>query len=134
FQDLPMLPLINALCFKFLSFSQHAFYKTFFLFGKRNRFFYVMRLVEILEPLMSRFSRYAIPHYALGSQREYLASTLLRSLTFNDIEFEPVVKVRGDELPVSDGAILISGHFYLNFVFFRTLFDAGRETTVFLHM
>jgi hypothetical protein len=108
------------------------FYKIFFLFGRRARFFHALRLIRIAEPFLRRLPRYRTPAHGLGSDREFLTSALLNTLSDHDVEFDADILVTGDELPADEGAILISGHFYLNFVFFRRLYDIGRQTTIFL--
>lgn len=117
---------------KIFSFLLSQFHKIFLIFGRRKRFVYALRLMKIVEPLVSKFSYYAMPSVALGTRQEYLAAALLNSMTYHNVEFDPVITVRGTDLIPPDGAIFIGGHFYLNFIFMRWLYDIGRQPTVFL--
>ena len=91
-----------------------------------------MRLAKIIYPFAAKFSHLTVPHFALDTFKEYLTASILNSLTINDVEFNPVLKVKGTELITPEGAIFIGAHFYLNFIFMRHLYDIGRQPTVFL--
>lgn len=114
------------------SFVLSQFYKIFLLFGRQTRFTCALRLVKIIEPIAGKFSYYKMPPIVLGTYREYLTAALLNSMTLHDVEFDIVLTVKGKELLIPEGAIFVSGHFYLNFIFMRWLYDIGRQPSIFL--
>lgn len=109
-----------------------GFHKIFSMFGRKARFFHALRLVRLFEPLIDRLAPYSMPGIVLGTRREFTTATVLISMTLHDVEFDPEVSLTGDDLNFTGGAILITGHFYLNFVFLRKLHDIGRQPATFL--
>jgi hypothetical protein len=96
------------------------------------RYRIALRLEKLLEPFAKASGYITLPAIALDTYREYFTASLLQSLTQAGIEFDPEIEVRGAEHIPESGAFLLSGHFYLNFVFMRWLHDRGREHSVFL--
>jgi hypothetical protein len=109
-----------------------VFYKLFLLFGRTTRFKLALRLARWSEPLIKASGYYPMPAFASGNYREFLTAGILQSMTNHGVEFDPVIEVRGGELIPQDGAIFLSGHFYLSFVFFRWLHDRNTPHSVFL--
>jgi hypothetical protein len=85
----------------------------------------------MLTPFARRFSLVAPPPFALDSKNDYLWSVLFMSLTHQGVEFEPKIIFRESERDLRKGAIMVSGHFFLNFFMLRWLFDKGyKQSTV----
>jgi hypothetical protein len=82
---------------------------------------------KLLAPFAQRFSLISPPPFALDSRDDYLWSVLFTSLTHQGIEFEPKIIFRESERDLKKGAIMVSGHFFLNFFVLRWLFDQGYE-------
>ena len=102
--------------------------------GRTARFKWAIVIARLLAPLSKLTGYVKMPPFALDTYREYVTATFLQSLTSGDIEFDPVINVNGAQYLPKGGAILVSGHFYLNFVFLRWLRDQGRAPSVFLRL
>ena len=86
---------------------------------------------KLLAPFAQKFSLISPPPFALDSTHDYLWSVLFTTLTHRGIEFEPEIIFRESERDLKEGAIMVSGHFFLNFFVLRWLFDQGyRQSTV----
>jgi len=109
-------------------------YLLFRSFGRTKRFRIAGVFARLLAPI-SRLTGYIkMPPFALDTYSEYVTATFLQSLTNSDIEFDPNTEVHGAEHLPRGAAILVSGHFYLNFVFLRWLRDQGHSPSVFLRL
>ena len=107
-------------------------FKLFGLLRPTARFKLALRLARWGGPLIKAAGYFPMPAFASGNYREFLTAGFLQSLTNRGAEFDAVIEVRGAELIPEKGAILLSGHFYLNFVFLRWLHDNERAHSVFL--
>ena len=86
---------------------------------------------KLLSPLAQKFSLVTPPPFALDSKHDYLSSALFMSLTHHGVEFEPKIVFRDSKRDLSEGAIMVSGHFFLNFFVLRWLSDNGyRQSAV----
>ena len=102
--------------------------------SRTARFRFAVVLASLLAPVLRLTGYVKMPPFALDTYREYVTATFLQSLTNDDIEFDPEIEVCGAQHLPKGGAILVSGHFYLNFVFLRWLRDQGRAPSVFLRL
>jgi hypothetical protein len=95
------------------------------------RFGFGKLAAKFLTPFARRLSLINPPPFALDSTGDYLWSVLFTSLTHRGIEFEPKIIFRESERDLKAGAIMVSGHFFLNFFVLRWLFDNGfKQSTV----
>jgi hypothetical protein len=86
---------------------------------------------QLLLPFARRFSLISPKSFALGSDNDYLWSTLFSSLTHHGVTFDPKIVWRGPAAEPPKGSIFVSGHFYLNFFVIRALHDNGlKQSTV----
>jgi hypothetical protein len=102
------------------------------LAAKEHRFEVACRIAKWIEPVLRRLGRPALPPLLLGSFREFSTSAFLQSLTQAGVEFDPVMNVTfiGDR--PKGPSILVSGHFYLDFLFIRWVHDNIASPGVFL--
>lgn len=114
------------------SFFLKNIYRVFNILSRKARFENALRLSAFITPIVCKLPRYKQPDFALGTDREYVTSAVLHSLTIHNVEFDPVVYTEGAQLIPERGAIFLTGHFYLNFIFLRYLFDKGRVPNAFL--
>jgi hypothetical protein len=85
---------------------------------------------QLLLPFARRFSLISPKSFALGSDNDYLWSTLFSSLTHHGVTFDPKIVWSSPAEPPK-GSIFVSGHFYLNFFVIRALHDKGlKQSTV----
>jgi hypothetical protein len=95
------------------------------------RFGFGKLTANLLAPFAQRFSLVSPPPFALDAKTDYLWSVLFTSLTLRGIEFEPEIIFRESDRDLREGAIMVSGHFFLNFFVLRWLFDNGyKQSTV----
>lgn len=95
------------------------------------RFGLVKRSAKILTPLARAASIVVPPPFALDNFDDYLLSVMFTSLTHHGIEYQPKIVVRAEKIDLSKGAIVVSGHFFLNYFVFRWLYDQGaRQSAV----
>jgi hypothetical protein len=100
--------------------------------SRRMRYRIALKLGRYFAPVAKRTGYLKQPPLALGTYHEYVTASILQSLTQCGIEFDPQIDVKGSSTIPADGAIFISGHFWLNFVFLRWLHDQQRRFSVFL--
>jgi hypothetical protein len=91
----------------------------------------ISALARLMSPLVERSGRLTMPPFALGSYREFCTSALFQSVTHEGIDFDPVIEIQGADR-IEPASILVSGHFYLNFLFIRWVNDNVARPGVFL--
>lgn len=110
-----------------IAFFSRVFYRLLAAGDRRRRFALAVRWSRPLAPLLRSVPAYRKPVFSLDTDREHALSFLLNSMTFRGIEFDPATEVRGaDEVlerAASGGLLLLTGHFYLNYLFCRWLYD-----------
>lgn len=90
---------------------------------KERRFVLAIEIARRISPFVHRVGGPTMPSFALGSYREFCTACLLQSITHAGIEFDPVIKIKGAEKIPTGASILVSGHFYLDFIFIRWVHD-----------
>jgi hypothetical protein len=86
--------------------------------------------VRLFKPFSRRFARLSPPPFALDTQADYLWLALFTSLTYKGIEFDPQIQVRQLKEDIPNGAIFVSGHFFLNYFLIRWLYDNGYKQSI----
>jgi len=99
--------------------------RVFKIFPPAYRFGAGKLTAKMLAKLPRRVSGVSPPDFALDTFDDYLCSAFFTSLTLRGIEFEPKFVLRAPRIEIPKGAILVSGHFFLNFFVFRWLHDQG---------
>ncbi|HEY8562695.1 MAG TPA: hypothetical protein VIL74_20125 [Pyrinomonadaceae bacterium] len=85
---------------------------------------------RLLTPLAPRIPVLSPPSNALDSKVDYLWSALFMSLTHGGVEFEPKIVFRDADRNLRKGALVVSGHFFLNFFVLRWLHDNGYQQSI----
>jgi len=105
--------------------------KIFRAFPRSTRYAAAKLAVKIIFPFTRKFSLLSPPPFALDASCDYLWSVLFMSLTQRGVEFDPKIVFGESEIDLEEGAIMVSGHFFLNFFVLRWLFDHGyKQSTV----
>jgi hypothetical protein len=105
----------------------HLIGDAFRILPKRKRFAAARRIALAIAPLLRRTRWYAQRPSLLDGPREEALRMVLRTMTRAGVTFDPDVDIRGRAL-TEDGAILVvSGHFLLNIMMTRWVFDVGRR-------
>lgn len=104
----------------------------FSLCQRQSRFGHAVRLSRAIQPLLRWASLYPLPPGVLDSELGHILFRTLERLTRCGIEFDPILTVHGAEALSQGGALLISGHFFLNFLFIRWLHDQRQSVNVVL--
>ncbi len=92
---------------------------------KPYRFSFGRFLMRLLKPAAKRFKLVTPPPFALDNFHDYLLSVFFMSLTYNEIEFEPKLVANQTRIDTTNGAIVVSGHYFLNFFVLRWFHDQG---------
>ncbi|HYO79393.1 MAG TPA: hypothetical protein VE010_23205 [Thermoanaerobaculia bacterium] len=96
----------------------------FGLVPRRHRFAVARKLALAAAPLLRASRHYQRRGSPLDGYREEAVRLALHAMRRLRITFDPSLRMRGAALP--DGpAIIASGHFLLNFVMLRWIFDQG---------
>jgi hypothetical protein len=103
--------------------------RMFSLFPRRRRFTIALHISKLIRPLLQWASLYQPLPHSLDDYPDHVLALILGRMTHYGVEFDPVLTVHGAEALSAGGAIIISGHYYLNFVFLRWLLDQGREVS-----
>lgn len=119
-----MKKFLNRRIFLFLAI------KIFRVFPRSSRFALGRLAAKIIFPLTQKFSLVSPPPFALDAKCGYLWSVLFMSLTHRGVEFDPRIVFAESEWRLKEGAIFVSGHFFLNFFVARWLFDNGYRQSV----
>jgi hypothetical protein len=92
---------------------------------RRTRFAALLHLSRVATPLLRRIA--PTPPFVgnLDGYREQVILEALARLTRHGILVEPRLTVKGQAALPANGAILVSGHFSLNWLFLRWLHDHG---------
>lgn len=97
---------------------------------RRWRFRYAVCLSRIVGPILHGSSLHQRPWRSLDTNHELTLSRILQRMVHQRIGFDPVIDVRGMESLQDGAAILISGHFSLNLLGLRWLYDQGHPVTL----
>jgi hypothetical protein len=96
---------------------------------RRRRFAAARRLARAVHPLVRRTAFYKT-RTRLDGYREDALRLAIHTMGRLGVEFDPIVTVRGAEAVGAGGAIVISGHFLLNGMFLRWLYERGSRVSV----
>jgi hypothetical protein len=107
----------------------HLIGDAFRLLPKKRRFAVARRIALTIAPLLKRSPYYARRPSLLDGPREEALRMVLRTMTRARVQFDPEVEVRGRELLPEGGVLTVTGHFLLNILMTRWMFDAGRRFT-----
>lgn len=107
----------------------HLAGNAFRILPKRKRFAVALRIALAIAPLLRRSRYYARRPSLIDGSREEALRMVLRTMTRARVEFDPDVEIRGRELFPDGGVLIVSGHFLLNVLMTRWMFDAGRRFT-----
>jgi hypothetical protein len=92
---------------------------------RRTRFSALLHLSRVATPLLRRIAPTPPFFGNLDGYREQVIIEALARLTRHGILVEPRLTVKGQAALPAGGAILVSGHFSLNWLFLRWLHDHG---------
>lgn len=104
----------------------------FRLVPQRWRYPIAARVALLLAPLVRRTRLYARRPSRLDGYREESLRLATRLLARARVPYDPDLDVRGLEQLPDGAALIVSGHFLLNGLMTRCLFDAHRTLTVIL--
>lgn len=102
----------------------------FSLCGRRWRFADALRLASVVRPVLRWVSRDPHPLGHLDPDLDRALVLTLDRMARRDVEFDPTLTVTGTDSLGAGGAIIISGHFFLNHLFLRWLHDRGRRVSI----
>lgn len=103
---------------------------SFRLLPRGWRFPVAKRLALAFAPLLRRTPLYARRPSALDGPREDALRLFWRAMNHTGARFDPVYAVIGGEHVPPGGAIVVSGHFLLNGLLARWLYDRGERICV----
>lgn len=97
---------------------------------RRWRFHYAVWLSRVVGPILYRSSLHQRPLRSLDTYHERTLSRLIQRMVHQRLGFDPVIDVQGLDALHDSAAILISGHFSLNLLGLRWLYDHGHPVTL----
>ncbi|HKO00087.1 MAG TPA: hypothetical protein VJ032_00240 [Thermoanaerobaculia bacterium] len=104
----------------------------FRLLPRRWRYPVAMRIALLLAPLVRRTTLYRRRPSHLDGYREESLRLAIRFLARARVPYDPDLDVRGLEHFPDGAALIVSGHFLLNGLMTRCIFDAHRTLTIIL--
>jgi hypothetical protein len=99
----------------------------FRLLPKSKRFAVAHRIALAIAPLLRRSRYYQRRPSLLDGPREEALRILLRTMTRAGVEFNVDIDIHGRELIPESGVFMVTGHFLLNIMMTRWIYDAGRH-------
>lgn len=107
----------------FLSVASRLLFKILSVYRSERRFAAALKIARVSAPVLERLKILPAPPFCLNNYQGYLLSYILSSMTYQGLEFDPVITVRGAKELKNGRAIIVTGHYYLNMIFSRWLYD-----------
>jgi hypothetical protein len=107
----------------------HLAGNVFRILPRGRRFGVALRIALAIAPLLRRSRYYQRRPSLLDGPREEALRIVLRTMTRARVEFDPELRIVSGELAGEGRLLILSGHFLLNVLSTRWLFDSGRPIT-----
>jgi hypothetical protein len=115
---------------RILQLFAHLAGSVFRLLPQKKRFAVARRIALTIAPVVRRSPWFARRPSLLDGPREESLRMVLRAMTRARVRFDPEIARIGAEVIPDGPVLLVSGHFQLNIMMSRSVYDVGRTYTI----